>query len=152
MDGQCIDHIVHLWKWFLIRFCQVTYDTSHEFPGSSCLVQLTIQLVPITLGNPFAHLGKNITPPSYICDENLNFDWFKRHVRTGEHSLSDLDIFRFDFMFVNPRDVHPMFCLNAQTDMRFLLQQPLYPEGRRCKTLVPGAVVIKNLVSVCTFK
>ena len=33
-----------------------------------------------------------------------------------EGTSRDLDIFRFDFMFVKPRDVPPTFCFNVQID------------------------------------
>ena len=57
--------------------------------------------------------------------ENVHFDWFNQYLCTGENFQSDLDIFQFDFMFMKPRDVPPLLCLNVQTDMRFLLQQLL---------------------------
>ena len=70
----------------------------------------------------------------YIFVENVHFDWLNRYVCIGEHLQSDLDIFRFEFIFVKPRDAPPMFCFIVQTDMRFfLLQQLLFPEGRCCK-------------------
>ena len=90
-----------------------------------------------------------------IFVENVPFHWFKRYVFTWEHFQSDPGTFRFDFMFVKPRDVPSMFCFNVQTDMAFycnrfwhqtfLLQQILSPEGRRCNTF--GVII-----SVCTLK
>ena len=56
-----------------------------------------------------------------------------------------LGIFRFDLMFVKPRDVFPMFRFNMQTDTRFLSQKLLFPEGRCCKNMVSGAAVTKLL-------
>ena len=58
-----------------------------------------------TPGNPFAHLGKIQRPTFDFHMENVNFDWFWQNM------------FRFDFMFVKPRDVSPVFCFNLQTIM-----------------------------------
>ena len=74
-----------------------------------------------TLGNPFAHPGKNTTHPSVIYVENVHFDWFNKYSCTGEHFQSDLDIFQFDLLFVKPHDVPPLLCANMQTEMRFWL-------------------------------
>ena len=56
---------------------------------------------PFTQGNPIAHPGKNIPPPSLIYVENVHFDLFNQFLCTGEHFQSDLDIFQFEFMFWN---------------------------------------------------
>ena len=86
-----------------------------------------------TLGNPFAHPGNNITHPFCYLRGKCSFDWFNQYLCTGEHFQSDLDTFQFDFMFVKPHDVPPLLCCNAQTEIRFWLQQLLLPEGRHCK-------------------
>ena len=46
---------------------------------------------------------------------------------------SDLDTFQFDFMFVKPHDVALLLCAKVQIEMRFGVEQLLFPEGRRCK-------------------
>ena len=92
------------------------------------------------------------SPPFGIYVENIHFDWFNRCLCTGHHFQSDLDIFRFDFMFTKPHDVPSMFCFNVQTDMRFLLQQLLAPNFYNANPLDGGAASIKNLVSVWTLK
>ena len=94
--------------------------------------------IDLTLDNPFVHLWKNDSVPLLILRGKCS-SWLI-YSCTGEHFQSDLDIFRFDFMFVKPLDVPPLFCFNVQTDMRFVLQWLLYPEGRRFKK---GAVAIK---------
>ena len=76
----------------------------------------------ITQGNPFAHVGKNISYPFWYYVQNVHFDWYNQYLYTGEHFQSDLDIFRFDFMFVKPNDMPLLFCFNVQTEMKFLLQ------------------------------
>ena len=48
-------------------------------------------------------------------------------------SISNLDIFQFDLMFVKPHNVPPLLCFNVQTEMRFGVEQLLFPEGMRCK-------------------
>ena len=97
--------------------------------------------------NPFTHLGKNMMTPFYFCMDHVHFDWFYRYVCIGEHFWSDLNIFifRFDFMFVKPRNAPPNW-------YKILLQQFLYPEGRRCKKFGVRSCCNKNLVSVCTLK
>ena len=50
----------------------------------------------------------------------------------GEHLQSDLDIFQLDFMSVKPHDVPPLLSANVQTEIRFGVEQLLFPEGRRC--------------------
>ena len=77
------------------------------------------------------------------CEGNICLRW-------REHFQSDLDIFRFDSMFVKTRDLSPMFRFDVQTDMRVLSQQlftinflPYLLSGdRSCWN--------KNLMSVCT--
>ena len=87
-----------------------------------------------TPGNPFAYHGINITHPFCYLRGNVPFDLFNQYLCIGEHFQSDLDIFQFDFMSVNPYDVPPLLCVNVHTEMRFRLKQPLpFPEGRRCK-------------------
>ena len=54
----------------------------------------------LTLANPFAHLEKTQRTPYDIFVENVDFDWFNKYLCTGDHFQSDLDIFRFKFMFV----------------------------------------------------
>ena len=44
--------------------------------------------------------------------------------------------------------IDPKWLTNVQIDTIFLLQQLMYPEGRRWKHLVSGAVVIKSRVSL----
>ena len=61
-------------------------------------------------------------PPFGIYVENDHFDWLNRCLHTAQHFQSDLNIFRFDFIFTEPHDGPPMFCFNVQTDTRFLLQ------------------------------
>ena len=46
---------------------------------------------------------------------------------------SHLDMFQFDFMFVKPHDAPPLLCANVQIEMRFVGEQILFPEGRRCE-------------------
>ena len=36
-------------------------------------------------------------------------------------------------MFVKPHHVSPLLCFNVQTEMIFVVEQLLFPEGRRCK-------------------
>ena len=103
-------------------------------------------------GNPFAHLGKRQRPPSDIFVENVHFELFNRYLCIGEHIQSDLDIFRFDFMFVKPRDVPPMVCLNMQTDMRFYNNSSWHQTFYSAYPLETRAVAIKNVMSVCTLK
>ena len=76
-----------------------------------------------TLGNPFAYSGITITRPFCCLRGNVHFDWFVQYLCTREHFQSDLDIFQFHFMFVKPRDVPPLLCVNVQTEMRFRLKQ-----------------------------
>ena len=71
-------------------------------------------------------LGETIRTTSGIYVESVHLDWFIRCLCTGKHLQSDLDIFRFDFMFVKPPNVPPLFCSNDQTDMIFWLQQLLF--------------------------
>ena len=58
--------------------------------------------------------------------ENVYFDWFDQYLCTGEHLQSDLDIFQFDFMFMKPHEVPPLLYANAQTEMRFGVEQLLF--------------------------
>ena len=95
------------------------------------------------LGNPFTHLEKNITPPSDICMENVHFDWFDRHVYTEEHFQSDLDIFRFDFMFVNHTMCLPCFALTGKLTQDFHYNNSCLQRAGVVKDLVSGTVVIK---------
>ena len=37
-------------------------------------------------------------------------------------------------MFVKPHDVPLLLCFKVQTEMKFGVEQVLFPEGRRCKT------------------
>ena len=43
-----------------------------------------------------------------------------------------LEIFRFGFMFVRPRDVPPICRFNVRTEMLFHLKQLLSPQSTRC--------------------
>ena len=58
-----------------------------------------------TLGNPFAHPGKNITHPFCYLLGKCSFCLINQYLCTGEHLQSDLNIFQFDFMFVKQHDV-----------------------------------------------
>ena len=81
--------------------------------------------------------------------ENVHVDWFNQYLCTGEHYQSDLDIFQFDFVLVNPHDVPPPLCVNVQTEMRSRLKQLLFPEVRGCKQqkgrvmFIPGTACYK---------
>ena len=99
----------------------------------------------VTLGNPFAYPGINISY-SVIYVEMSVLTVLNQYVCTGEHLQSDLDIFQFDFMFVKPHDVPPLLCFHVQTEMRFGVEQLLFPGvvKRSCST--------PNLISVCTLK
>ena len=55
----------------------------------------------ITPGNPFAYPVINVTHPFCYLSGNVHFDWFNQYLCTGEHFQSDLDIFQFDFVFLN---------------------------------------------------
>ena len=94
------------------------------------------------------HLGKIQRPPSDVILKNFHFDWFNRYVYTWEHFQSDIHIFRFDFIFVKPRIVPPMFCFNVKTTRDFYLKSSCLQRIGVVKSLVSGAVVIKkNLMS-----
>ena len=86
-----------------------------------------------TQGNPFAYPGINITRPFVYLRGKCSFDWFNQWLCSGEHLQSDLDMFQFDFMFVKPHQVPPLHYANVLTEMRFGVEQLLFPEGRRCK-------------------
>ena len=58
--------------------------------------------------NPLAHLWQNTTLTWYFRG-NIHLHWFNRFVCTGEHFQSDLDVSRFDTMFVKLRDLPPIF-------------------------------------------
>ena len=73
-----------------------------------------------TLGNPFAHLVQNTTPTDCCsrgkCSLSHLTDWYALE----SIFLSDIDIFRFGFMFVKPCTLPQMFCLNLQTDAKII--------------------------------
>ena len=94
-----------------------------------------------TLGKPFAHVRKTWHSPSDIYVENVHFDWFNQYLCTGEHFQSDLDIFRFDFMFMKPHYVPPLLCFNVQTDIFFFYYNSSF--FYNAYPLDAGAVVIK---------
>ena len=76
---------------------------------------------------------KHNAPLLFFYVENVHFDWFNQYLCTGEHLQSDLDIFQFDFMFPKPHDLPQLLCANVQTEMRFGVEQLLFPESRHCK-------------------
>ena len=57
------------------------------------------------LSNPFAHLGNTQCTPSDIYVKNVYFDWFNQKLCFGEHFQSNIEIFRFHFLFVKPQDM-----------------------------------------------
>ena len=57
---------------------------------------------------------------------------------------SDLDIFQFDFMFMKPRNMPPMFCFYVETDTESLYyNSSCIQRVGVVKSLVSGAVVIQ---------
>ena len=99
-------------------------------------------------------LGKNTTDTFLYNLGKCSFYWFNRYLCTGEHSQSDLEIFWFDFMFVKPCDLPPMFCFTCKMTRDFYYNIPcLQREGRRCKKFgVKSCCNKKNLMSVCMLK
>ena len=65
--------------------------------------------------------GDSAPCPFVPSDIHRRFDsmFLLIYLCSGEHFQSDLDIFKFDFMFVKPSDVHPLLCFGVQTEMRF---------------------------------
>ena len=54
---------------------------------------------------------------------------------------------RFDFMFVKPRDVPPMFCFNVQTDMWFFYYNSLWHQTVfKAYPLGTGVITIKKFL------
>ena len=99
--------------WFLINFLyQKRKIHVFAFISTNWIEKRSNQFTLLgwyfTLGNRFAHPGKNITHPFCYLRGKWSFDWFYQYLCTGEHFQSGFDIFQFDFKFVKPRDVPPL--------------------------------------------
>ena len=77
----------------------------------------------LTPGYPYVHLGKYNSSLWYLRGKCPL--WLILPMCMYWRSfLVELDIFKFEFMFVKSRDMHPLFCLNVHTDIVFLQHVP----------------------------